>query len=283
MRSPGLGKIAGVGGAMAEQLYGEGLVQSGDAAAANALDALAVSGAPGERLVLSRGHAWFVVERGAEVGALRVEAAASKSLPKAHALSPERVGRLRAAGFALPRDGGRSLCRALAPTELEGGAAPLANSLMALFDAVYGEAASGALRLERRPPGPMDLQNPDLIEAMTQAARAKDPAIARGRLYSAVLAATLLLLVDEDGAPVEVDSLQGWPVFAAFTDWAALRRLDPRGPRYAREPSRVLFPRLANLRLGSVLINPAGPTGGELYRNEVQTIAGAVYRVAPRA
>lgn len=235
----------------------------------------------GALLVISRGHAWFVLERGAEVGAGRLEAAASKALPKAHALSPERVSRLRAAGFVPAGDGRRSLVRPVERGQASASASALGGLLLALFDEVYGPAAAGALRWDRRPAGPSTLQNPALIQTMTEAARAKDPAVARGRLYGAMLQATFLVLMDENDDPVQIDELQGWPVYAAFTDWAALRRQDPRAPRYGLVPGRALFPRLAAMPLGSLLINPAGPTGGELYRNEVQTIAGAIYRGAP--
>lgn len=257
------------------------LLPAEGAAAAEALGQLLHAGDPGALLVLSRGHAWFVVERGPSPGAARVEAAASKALPKALALSPERVSRLRAAGFTPAGEGRRSLVRAVEPGQPEGAPEALAGLLLALFDGVYGEAAAGPLRWERREAGPAQVQNPALIQAMNEAARSKDPGPARGRLYGAMLQATFLVLVDENDVPVAIDELQGWPVYGAFTDWAALRRQDPRAPRYGLVPGRALFPRLAAMRLGSLLINPAGPTGGELYRNEVQTIAGAVHRSAP--
>jgi len=39
---------------------------------------------------------------------------------------------------------------------------------------------------------------------------------------------------------------------------------------------RAVFPMLMRVRTGSLLVNPGGAVGGELYRNEVEAIAAAV-------
>ena len=38
----------------------------------------------------------------------------------------------------------------------------------------------------------------------------------------------------------------------------------------------ALFPRLATLAPGSLMINPDGRLGGELYRNEIEALARAI-------
>ena len=248
---------------------------------AAALGRLHDAGAVGASLLVARGHAWFMVTRAAGPSAVEIEAAPSRTLPRALALSPERANRLRAAGFVAGGPGQRPLRRAqvLAPE----GRGPLADELLALLDAVYGEASAGEGSLRLRLAAPDPLRGDALIQRMTEAARAADPAVGRSRLYAAMLDAELLLLVEEDGAPTQVGELSGWPVYAAFTDHDALRRQDARAPQHRRLGGRALFPLLLEHRVGSLLINSAGPVGGELYRNEVQTLAGAVYRAPPAA
>jgi hypothetical protein len=107
---------------------------------------------------------------------------------------------------------------------------------LALFDAVYGEASAGEGSLRLRLAAPDPLRGDALIQRMTEAARAADPAVGRSRLYAAMLDAELLLLVEEDGAPTQVGELSGWPVYAAFTDHDALRRQDARAPQHRRQP-----------------------------------------------
>ncbi|MBL8615627.1 MAG: SseB family protein [Deltaproteobacteria bacterium] len=245
-----------------------------------ALERLQIAGAVGASLLVSRGHAWFMISRAAAPATVEIEAAPSRVLPRALALSPERANRLRAAGFVAGGPGQRPLRRAQA---LEAaGRAPLADELLALLDAVYGEASLGEGGLRLRLGAPDPLRGDALIQRMTEAARAADPAVGRSRLYAAMLDAELLLLVEPDGAPTQVGELSGWPVYAAFTDHDALRRQDARAPLHRRLGGRALFPLLLEHRVGSLLINSAGPVGGELYRNEVQTLAGAVYRAPPR-
>lgn len=246
-----------------------------------ALERLQTAGAVGASLLVWRGHAWFMISRAAAPATVEIEAAPSRTLPRALALSPERANRLRAAGFAAGGPGQRPLRRVQA-LDAEG-RAPLADELLALLDVVYGEASAGEGGLRLRLGAPDPLRGDALIQRMTEAAKAADPAVGRSRLYAAMLDAELLLLVDADGAPAQVGELSGWPVYAAFTDHDALRRHDARAPAHRRIGGRALFPLLLEHRVGSLLINSAGPVGGELYRNEVQTLAGAVYRAPPRA
>jgi hypothetical protein len=103
----------------------------------------------------------------------------------------------------------------------------------------------------------------------------------RRALYAALLDATLLVPIDPeaDGAdePLEVDSLGKFPVIAGFTDIDALRMWNPRGAPTA-PPRRDLVPRALARRVGSLLINPRGNVGGELYLNELESLDGALKR-----
>ena len=66
-------------------------------------------------------------------------------------------------------------------------------------------------------------------------------------------------------------------VYACFTSWDSLRRFQPRGAPYDVVRGRKLFARLMEHHVGSLLIDPKSSVGGELYRNELETLAGASY------
>ena len=67
-------------------------------------------------------------------------------------------------------------------------------------------------------------------------------------------------------------------MFGVFTDDEALRHFDPRGTPTQTRYGYQLFPQLIEARAGILKINPDGMVGGELYRNELQTLASAVRR-----
>lgn len=239
-----------------------------------AFRALLADGSDGNRLVASRGPAWFVASAAKGDKSVLVEAAPSSCLPKDRGLSPARIRSLRRAGFA-NRPGERCLGRHVS-VDRAGALESLCLELEALFAEVYGE-----------PDGPTDValslgdrdqtENPLLIEAMRKMAKSRDHG-QRTQLYRALLDARLLLVTDSDGAPRKVDELVGYDVYAAFTSFSALRRWEPRGATFRVTGGRDLYPQLMNTKVGSLLIDPKSPVGGELYRNEVETLAGASHR-----
>jgi hypothetical protein len=140
--------------------------------------------------------------------------------------------------------------------------------------------------------GPIDItDNPLLIDAMRTMAKKREHQY-RTALYRSLLDSKLLLLVDPavdaedthlpknnvDARPLKVDELMSFDVFAAFTSLAALRRYDVRGRPYKVVAGRFLFAELLNYKVGSLLLDSRSPVGGELYRNEVETLAGAAFR-----
>jgi hypothetical protein len=241
----------------------------------SALEQLVKTGGTGNRLVLSRGVAFFHCSAAKGDRSILIEAAPSSSLPKARALSPARVSKLRAAGFA-SRPGHKCLGRHVA---LDEGTTTglLAHQLVELFDTVYGEPSENVdIDLQT---GDLDrTSNPRLIEAMRQMAKKRDHRY-RVALYRALLDSTLLLLIDpdKDGAPKAVDQLMSFDVYACFTSWDALRRHEPRGATYEAIRGRHLFGKLLEHPVGSLLIDRRSVIGGELYRNELETLAGATH------
>ncbi len=75
-----------------------------------ALTALVEDGGDGNVLVVSREPAFFVCRAARGDRSILVEAAPSSALPKPRRLSPAKVARLRAAGFA-SRPGHKALAR----------------------------------------------------------------------------------------------------------------------------------------------------------------------------
>lgn len=232
-----------------------------------ALSQLTQAGGTGNRLVVRGGPAWFVFHGAKGGDTIRSEAAAKHYLGKDFPLSLEDVGRLRRAGFGqVPKF--KTLQRVDASDQV----VEIAARTLELMQSAYGHA--GPLDLEVSLGDLESTENPQLLDAMRAAAGKRTPE-ARNALYRAMLRATLLLRVDGAGRPMAVGKIQSWDVFAAFTSLAALRLYAPTVDGYRVLPGRQLFPSLLDLKVGSLLIDPGGRLGGELYRNELETLARA--------
>jgi len=231
------------------------------------LSQLVEEGGSHNRAVVSGGSGWFVVHGARHVEDVEVEAAASAYLDDKLPLGA--VNALRKAGFA-SRPGRKTLRRRF-PIE---GLAELLDSLM--VEVFGGPIEDVAVTLGERE----ETRNPVLIEAMKVLAKKRDT-LARNQVYRRLLDAWLLLLVEGE-APAVVGELARWDVVACFTDWDALTLYEPRGLPYELVRGRQLAPRLmSDERVGSLLINPKGHVGGELYRNEIDALARAVRRSGP--
>lgn len=226
-----------------------------------ALAALTRDGGDANRLVLSGGDGFLVVEGAPGRDRFRVLAASSAQVRT----QAEQVHALRRRGFTKVA-GTSSLGRVLVDPEPPA----FADELLATLDEVWPGTAAVELRLGTRP----GLQNERLHDAMRALAKVRDMP-ARNKVYGSLLGADLLVVV-ADGAPRVVDDLSGWDVMACFSDFDQLLAWDPRSPDVRQLPGYQLFPMLAQLpRVGSLLINPRGAVGGELYRNEIQALAKA--------
>lgn len=245
---------------------------TGDAAAlADHLSQLVEGDADGSRLVVSRGPAWFVFTT-AGGHHVHCEAAAKRYLPKDFRLTSHETYALRQAGFrGQPR--AHTLARGF---ELGGADTPadVAATIDRLFAEVYGQPADTPMTLDLRIAARERTENPLVIDAMRTVSKSKEMS-ARHALYRKLLRGAWLVPMDGD-APRVVGDLAGWDTFAAFTDYEHLRLWDPRAPEYRVIKGRSLFPLLMQLNVGSLMVNPGGRVGGELYRNEVETIATAV-------
>ncbi len=242
-----------------------------------AVHTLTTAGGDANRLRISHGDYYMLVfgEQGSTE--VEVEVVANRFLPRPAHLTSGRLEVVTQKGFSATVRNRANLqrCYDLADQDAGGG---LIGEVVDIFQRAFGcddlGAATLDLQLQDRDP----TKNPELLRAMKRLARLRDHS-ARQQVYRALLVADLLLLVaDETHSPHKVEELSGFPVFAVFTDYTALRMWQPLGFRYHKIRGYDLFPRLAALGIGSLLINPKGNIGGELYRNEVDGLANAAAR-----
>lgn len=131
------------------------------------------------------------------------------------------------------------------------------------------------------PPAPV-AQNQELLSAIRSVAE-RDDAKSRQRFYTALLGCTLLLPTDEEPAGGgQADGVRlfttppaddgSWKLLA-FTDDQAARAWRPDGARLTSMPARELFALAIASPTSAIVLNPAGPAGGELTRREFATLA----------
>lgn len=231
---------------------------------AAALLRLIEEGGNDNRLVLQQGHAWFVASAARGGTSLNVDAAASHYLDKRQKLDAEGTNQLRSRGYA-PNPPLRCLRRSYPAGELK----RAAQEMLALLGGLYEAKGPHEMSLDL---GDRDeTRNPRLIRAMTETATKRDQE-ARFKLYRALLGATLLVPVEGD-EPRVIGDLSGFEVFGCFTDATMAERYEPRGLRLLHIDGRDLASRLLQRKVGSLLINPGGTCRGELYRNEIESLA----------
>lgn len=236
------------------------------------------------RLVVRAGPVWQVLStrREAKGKGLRHAATKSSRLPDSHKLDATRAMGMRELGFE--KVGGhadwfRDLERAHVGAALE-----LARELVYVARGLYRASEQLALDLEiddREHP-----ENPELLEAMRKIAKPGFAEADRHAMYNAMANATFLVAVDPaataatdpEDALLRVGELRAQPVFAAFTDFDALRAFAPLEREYLPFHGSELFALLEEKGAASVLINPEGSVGGELYRHEIAALAEGVRR-----
>lgn len=243
----------------------------------NALQQLTAEGGADNRLVVAAG-AYFVVVHGRR-GApeLLCEAVGNVYLQGPAQLTPARERVLESRGFR-ERSGKNNLyrdVRAEGPEAL----ARLADDLVALFAHAYGISEGDQAQFDLQLGELETTRNPDLLRAMKVLAIRRDMD-ARHRVYVSVMNGTFLVPTDPGAPtadePATVDRLGAFPVIAAFTDIDSLRLWQPKGWPFVTISGARLVPLAVARRVGSLLINPRGNIGGELYINELESIEGAL-------
>ena len=127
-------------------------------------------------------------------------------------------------------------------------------------------------------------QNEPLIEAMRLLARHRDDSH-RKRVYQEILRADLVValrreLADDEALTMDdlmvADDLGGRPSHIAFTDVGGIKRWRSDHEHYRVVQGVPFVLLLADGKSGSLLINRGGKVGGEVYSNEIDTMARAV-------
>lgn len=131
--------------------------------------------------------------------------------------------------------------------------------------------------------------NPELIDAMAGVAH-NDNGQTRRVLYEALMNSTLLVPTsgegDDDPQPgwhelaedtqlqfVVLTNPQGQTALPVFTDEEALRLWQPEGTPYVAFPAPDLFGMALQNNADALVVNVAGPTGGEITRHELSVLA----------
>jgi len=243
----------------------------------DALKTLTTRGGDGNRLLISHGDYYMLVMGTRGTMGVEVEVVANRFLPGAAKLTPGRLAVVTQHGFSDTVARRANLQRRV-DLGVGESATKLLDGVEDIFRRGFGCDNLSAVKLDLSLQDRDKTANPDLLRAMKRLARLRDHN-ARQQVYRALLVADLLLLVaDDQTTPHKVEELGGCPVYAVFTDVVSLRLWQPLGFTHRRVVGHALFPQLAPLRIGSLLINPKGQIGGELYRNEVDGLAGAAAR-----
>ena len=236
------------------------------------IQSLTQEGGTGNQLLISGGTGWLVLRAQKGEPHLRCEIATSAHLPEGTSL-PE------AALQALPRTGYVPVGRASSRRHriyIPDSPAAAADNVLEMMAALY-QADPDALHLQIALEDARGIKNPSLIKAMRKLSKVRSHE-ARIALYQELVNARLILAVD-NGQPRQLETIGDWPVFGVFTDDESVRHFDPRGTPTQVRYGYQLFPQLITARAGILKINPDGMVGGELYRNELQTLADAVRRI----
>lgn len=245
----------------------------------SSLQQLTTSGGADNRLVVAAGEYYVVVHGRKGATELVCEAVTNVYLQGPAQLTPARQRVLEGRGFR-ERDGKNNAYR---DAKLAGpdALARLADDLLALFALAYGVAAGEPASLELQLGDPDPTRNPELLRAMRMLALRRDMD-ARHRVYTMVMNGTFLVPTDPEAVTVDeprtIDRLGQFPVIAGFTDLDSLRLWQPKGAPFVTMPGARLVPLAVARRVGSLLINPKGNIGGELYINELQSIDEALRR-----
>ena len=121
-----------------------------------------------------------------------------------------------------------------------------------------------------------NLKNPKISGQMRILSQKRDQS-SRIQLYQLLLNAELLFHV-HNNKPKSIGTIGKFDSFALFTEDKFYYHYDPTGIEVVRQYGYEIFQILSDVNAGSVWINPKCLVGGELYQNEIEMLAKAVYR-----
>lgn len=237
-------------------------------------------GADNRLVVASRDYYMVFAGRRGEPELL-AEAVSNFYLPRAAELTPGRNSVLTQHRFS-ERPGRNNVYRGVHLRSADD-FSTLATEVLEIFARAYGVESGEPAEFDLQLGDPEPTRNPDLLRLMRQLSVRRDWDT-RKMVYQALLATSMLLVIDPDngGEPLEAGKLGTFPVWAVFSDIDSLRLWQPRGAPFSVTAIADLVPKAVDKRIGSLLINPKGNIGGELYINELESLYGALQRRASR-
>lgn len=237
-------------------------------------------GADNRLIVASRDYYMVFSGRRGEPELL-AEAVGNFYLPRAAELTPARQSQLTQRRFG-ERPGRNNMLRTVRGGSDEA-LRSFAAEVLEIFAKAYGVDPGEPAEFDLQLGDPEPTRNPDLLRLMRLLSLKRDWDT-RKLVYQALLATSLLVAIDPDngGEPLEAGSLGQFPSWAAFSDIDALRLWQPKGAPFRVTRVDELVPKAVDKRIGSLLINPKGNVGGELYINELESLHGAIQRRASR-
>jgi hypothetical protein len=240
---------------------------------------LTAEGGADNRLVVASRDYYMVFAGKRGDPELLAEAVTNFYLPRAAELTSGRRDQIARRRFT-ERPGRNNLYRSVRP-QTDAELRSFADEVLEIFSKAYAVEPGEPAELDLQLGDPEPTRNPDLLRLMRLLSQRRDWDT-RKQVYAAMLVAHMLVAIDPDagGDPAEVDKLGTFPVWAAFTDIDSLRLWRPRGAPFRVTAIADLVPRAVDRRIGSLLINPKGNIGGELYINELETLYGALRRRA---
>ena len=154
----------------------------------------------------------------------------------------------------------------------------LITELSYVFEDIF-QTQTDELDVVFTPDARHELKNKSLLQSMKKMSQSKQHSL-RIELYKALLNSSLLLLSTEEQPeqPLQTGTIMNYPIFTCFTDYDAARCFDPRVGHLKEMYAHQIFKKVWDLNVGSLQINPKGDIGGELYRNEVETLVQAIHK-----
>ena len=181
----------------------------------------------------------------------------------------------------------------------------LTELLIDLICSIYNNEPS-TISIRERFSDRATIENNRLIEAMKQLSKKRDMS-SRQKVYWAVVRSQVLLALDQPapkslktdrGLQQWIESglnniehissslslksfkdITGYRSIAIFTDSDALDLVDPRGIETVVLPGRLAIMLALSQSWDSLLINPRSDVGGELYKNELQSIVEGLEKI----
>lgn len=253
------------------------------------------------RLIIQGDRGYIVARADSEENDLHLFCAAGRALDRE--LSTEESQRLYDSGFRR-ENGARCYQRKIThhgERELE----EISEELSLLMREIYATSIE-LIALEERFADRDDFSNPKLIDAMRRLSAARDMS-SRQKLYWALVRADLVLalhspppssLRSEIGraqwieaglrSPADISGsvnlrtfqqITGYRSVGVFSSSDYFDQIDPRGTLGIRLPGRLAILLALDQGWDSLLINPWGAVGGELYRNELEAIRDGLARM----